>query len=120
MLPFASPALAIAKPGAAKTTPAATGRTVPRLVAAVLALAVHAFPSAAAADGIMLVQAGAFWMGRDGARPEEAPMHRVFVRDFWIERHKVTNAEFAAFLAAEGVVAPSGQRRFYVVMLLRV
>ena len=36
----------------------------------------------------------------DGARrrpADEAPLHRVYVRDFWIERHKVTNAEFAAF-----------------------
>ena len=52
------------------------------------------------ADGIMLIQAGAFWMGRDDGPPEEAPRHRVYVRDFWIERHKVTNAEFAAFLNA--------------------
>ena len=50
------------------------------------------------ADGIMLIQAGAFWMGRDDGPPDEAPLHRLYVRDFWIERHKVTNAEFAEFL----------------------
>ena len=66
-----------------------------------------------AADGIMLVQAGPFWMGRDDGPPDEAPLHRVFVRDVWIERHKVTNAEFAAFLSAHGRTAAGGERRIY-------
>ena len=113
MLPFAPPALITADPRTA-TTPRGPSRrrAASRLVAALVAVTALALPSAAASDGIMLVQAGAFWMGRDGARPGEAPMHRVFVRDFWIERHKVTNAEFAAFLEAEGMVTVSGQRRF--------
>jgi len=75
---------------------------MPRLAALALAAAL-ALPAPAAADGIMLVQAGAFWMGRDDGPPEEAPRHRVYVRDFWIDRHKVTNAEFAAFLNAIGL-----------------
>ena len=65
-----------------------------------------------AADGIMLVQAGSFWMGRDDGPPEERPLHRVFVRDVWIERHKVTNAEFAAFLEARGARTAAGERRY--------
>jgi formylglycine-generating enzyme required for sulfatase activity len=65
-----------------------------------------------AADGIMLVQAGAFWMGRDDGAADEAPLHRVYVRDFWIERHKVTNAEFAAFLNARGITSADSQRRY--------
>jgi len=64
------------------------------------------------ADGLMLIRAGAFWMGRDGGPPEEAPLHRVFVTDFWIERHKVTNAEFAEFLDAEGLRSRDGERRY--------
>ena len=84
------------------------GRSVVILVAA----AALALPAVVAADGIMLVQAGAFWMGRDDGPPDEAPLHRVFVRDFWIERHKVTNAEFAAFLNATGL-RPSGRERRY-------
>ena len=84
------------------------GRSVAILVAAVLL----ALPAAAAADGIMLVQAGAFWMGRDDGPDDEAPLHRVYVRDFWIERHKVTNAEFAAFLNATGL-RPAGRQRRY-------
>ena len=83
----------------------------PLLVLAVLALAV-ASRLPASADGIMLVQAGAFWMGRDDGAPEEAPLHRVYVPDVWIERHKVTNAEFAGFLNARGRVTPAGERRY--------
>jgi iron(II)-dependent oxidoreductase len=75
-------------------------------------VAALARPSPARADGIMLIQAGAFWMGRDDGAPDEAPLHRVFVRDFWVERHKVTNAEFADFLNAQGVMSPEGERRY--------
>src|SRR5687768_15392610 len=83
------------------------------MVRPVLALALLvAFAQAAAADGIMLVQAGAFWMGRDDGAREEAPLHRVYVRDFWIERHKVTNAEFAAFLSTRGITSADGERRY--------
>ena len=69
-------------------------------------------PPAADADGVMLIQAGPFWMGRDDGAPDEAPLHRVYVRDFWIERHKVTNAELAEYLNAGGPVSPAGERRF--------
>src|SRR5262245_42376156 len=60
----------------------------------------------------MLVPAGAIWMGRDGGPPEEAPLHRVFVTDFWMDRHKVTNAEFAEFLNAQGLISPERERRY--------
>ena len=56
------------------------------------------------ADGVMLIQRGPFWMGRDDGAADEAPRHRVYVGDFWLERHKVTNAEFAEFLNARGAV----------------
>jgi serine/threonine-protein kinase len=67
-------------------------------------------PSLARADGIMLVEAGAFWMGRDSGAPDEAPRHRVYVRDFWLERDKVTNRELAEFLDARGLRSPEGAR----------
>jgi formylglycine-generating enzyme required for sulfatase activity len=85
---------------------------VRRLVATLLAVGVLAIPAVLAADGIMLIQAGAFWMGRDDGPPDEAPRHRVYVRDFWIERHKVTNAEFALFLNATGLRPPGSDRRY--------
>src|SRR5262249_2715608 len=47
---------------------------VTRSVAILAAAALSALlPAAATADGIMLVQAGAFWMGRDDGPPDEAP-----------------------------------------------
>lgn len=60
----------------------------------------------------MLISAGAFWMGRDDGPAEEAPLHRVFVTDFWMERTKVTNAEFAAFLDATGLRPPGSEQRY--------
>jgi formylglycine-generating enzyme required for sulfatase activity len=79
------------------------------VIVAALALGLH---PPALADGIMLVQAGAFWMGRDDGAAEEAPRHRVFLRAYWIERHKVTNAEFAAFLNARGIGTLERERRY--------
>ena len=78
----------------------------------VIALVTLAAPAGVRADGLMLISAGVFWMGRDDGGPDEAPLHRVFVRDFWIERHKVTNAEFAAFLNARGIGSIERQRRY--------
>jgi iron(II)-dependent oxidoreductase len=78
----------------------------------VISLATLTSPQAAGADGILLVPAGAFWMGRDDGPPEEAPLHRVFLTDFWIERHPVTNAEFAAFLDATGPEPRGAERRY--------
>jgi formylglycine-generating enzyme required for sulfatase activity len=75
------------------------------------ALALGVSPDAHA-DGLMLVPAGAIWMGRDGGPPEEAPLHRVFVKDFWIDRHKVTNAEFAEFLNAQGLISSEREHRY--------
>ena len=85
---------------------------VGRLIVSLLAANLLVVPAAAGADGIMLIQAGAFWMGRDDGPPDEAPRHRVYVRDFWIERHKVTNAEFALFLNATGLRPPGSDRRY--------
>ncbi|MGV0834170.1 formylglycine-generating enzyme family protein [Mycolicibacterium thermoresistibile] len=45
---------------------------------------------------------GTFRMGSTQFYPEEAPAHTVTVADFAIERHPVTNAQFAAFVADTG------------------
>jgi len=84
-------------------------RLIPVLAALVFATAPG---PPARADGIMLIQAGPFWMGRDDGAPDEAPLHRVYVRDFWLERHKVTNAEFAEFLDEDGLVSHEGEPRY--------
>ena len=49
-----------------------------------------------------LVPEGEFQMGSDRHYTEEAPVHRVRVHGFWIDRTAVTNAEFAAFVEATG------------------
>ena len=48
------------------------------------------------------VPGGTFLMGSDDHYPEEAPAHQVTVDGFWIDRHAVTNAEFARFVRATG------------------
>jgi len=57
---------------------------------------------------------GTFLMGSDRHYPEEAPVHRVTVDAFRIDRFPVTNAAFARFVAATGHVtvaerAPSAE-----------
>src|SRR3990170_1564224 len=66
----------------------------------------------AAADGVMLVDGGPFLMGSDGAAPGEAPQHGLYLGQFYIDRHKVTNGEFAAFLNAKGLKSPEGEDYF--------
>ena len=47
---------------------------------------------------------GSFRMGSTSFYPEEAPIHTATVGAFAIERHPVTNAQFAEFVAATGYV----------------
>jgi formylglycine-generating enzyme required for sulfatase activity len=46
------------------------------------------------------IAGASFLMGSDHHYREEKPAHRVTVDGFWIDRHEVTNAEFARFVAA--------------------
>lgn len=48
------------------------------------------------------IRGGAFTMGSDDHYPEERPQRRAMVGDFWIDRHPVTNRQFARFVAATG------------------
>ena len=49
-----------------------------------------------AVDDMVWISGGMFRMGSDRHYPEEAPSHKVKVAGFWMRRHTVTNAEFAA------------------------
>src|SRR5262245_19005412 len=53
-----------------------------------------------APPGMIHVPGGTFRMGSDNHYPEEAPVHKVSVDGFWIDKHPVTNRQFAAFVAA--------------------
>src|SRR5204863_4100289 len=47
---------------------------------------------------------GTFHMGSDKHYTEEAPVHRVTVDGFWIDRTPVTNRQFREFVRATGHV----------------
>ena len=55
-------------------------------------------------DGMVRIAGRRFRMGADDGYAEEAPAHLVEVDDFWIDARAVTNAQFAAFVAATGHV----------------
>jgi sulfatase modifying factor 1 len=50
------------------------------------------------------IPAGTFLMGSDRHYPEEAPVHKVAVDGFWMDRGPVTNREFRRFVEETGHV----------------
>ena len=53
-------------------------------------------------EDMVWIPGGEFLMGSEDFYPEEAPVHRVRVDGFWIDRHPVTNAQYAIFVAETG------------------
>ncbi len=51
--------------------------------------------------------AGPFRMGREDGHPAERPVHEVWLDAFLVARTPVTNAEYAAYLAATGAAPPA-------------
>jgi formylglycine-generating enzyme required for sulfatase activity len=58
----------------------------------------------AAHPNMIRIPGGIFRMGSDRHYPEEAPVHRVTVDAFWIDRMPVTNRQFKEFVRATGRV----------------
>lgn len=54
--------------------------------------------------GMVLIPGGTFLMGSDVHYGEERPAHHVRVDPFWMDETAVTNAQYAAFVAATGYV----------------
>src|SRR6185437_564079 len=52
--------------------------------------------------GMIFVRGGTFLMGSNTHYREEQPPRYATVSSFWIDRTEVTNAQFAAFVAATG------------------
>ena len=52
---------------------------------------------------------GSFRMGSTSFYPEEAPIHTVTVPGFAVERHPVTNDQFAEFVSATGYMTVAEQ-----------
>ena len=50
------------------------------------------------------IAGGTFLMGSDRHYADESPAHKVPVGGFWIDETTVTNADYAAFVAATGYV----------------
>jgi iron(II)-dependent oxidoreductase len=83
------------------------------IVGAVFAVG-RAEPVQAADPGDMArIAGGAFTMGRDDGPADERPAHRVTLAPFLIDRLPVTNAEFAAFLNANGGPMGKDGRRLF-------
>jgi sulfatase modifying factor 1 len=57
-----------------------------------------------APQNMIWIPGGTFRMGSDKHYPEEAPVHRVAVSGFWIDRTPVTNRQFKTFVRATGHV----------------
>jgi formylglycine-generating enzyme len=55
-------------------------------------------------DDMVWIEGGTFRMGSDRHYPEEAPVHRVMVDGFWMDRTPVTNRQFSDFVRATGHV----------------
>ena len=56
------------------------------------------------ASDMIRIPAGEFLMGSERHYPEEAPVHRVRVNAFWMDRTPVTNREFRRFVEATSYV----------------
>jgi sulfatase modifying factor 1 len=56
--------------------------------------------TAGTAAAMIFIPGGTFRMGSDQHYPEEAPVHRVTVDGFWIDRTPVTNRAFRKFVNA--------------------
>lgn len=62
--------------------------------------------------GMVWVPGGTFQMGASSARarPNERPAHPVRIDGFWMDRHHVTNAQFAEFVHATGYVTTAERK----------
>ena len=67
-------------------------------------------PQADPLADMIFVPGGEFRMGSDCHYPEEAPVHRVSVDAFWIDRAPVTNRQFRKFVNATNM-SPSPRSR---------
>ena len=61
-------------------------------------------PDQSAPPNMIWIPGGTFRMGSEKHYPEEAPVHRVTVDGFWIDRTPVTNRQFKEFVRTTGHV----------------
>ena len=64
------------------------------------------------------IPGGRFELGTGDIYPEELPKREVDEKSFYIDRHEVTNAQFAKFVKATGyVTTAAGERLAFAIML---
>jgi formylglycine-generating enzyme required for sulfatase activity len=61
----------------------------------------------ASSPNLARIPAGEFLMGASDAEEDERPVHRVYVSEFYIGRHPVTQDEYARFIRATGYPPPA-------------
>ncbi|MGI8469706.1 MAG: SUMF1/EgtB/PvdO family nonheme iron enzyme [Pyrinomonadaceae bacterium] len=59
-----------------------------------------------AKNEMVKIPGGKFMMGRGDGLPVEQPAHEVTVKDFWMDKTEVTNAEYAKFIEDTEYTAP--------------
>jgi formylglycine-generating enzyme required for sulfatase activity/uncharacterized caspase-like protein len=65
-------------------------------------------PKLPATGAMVKVDAGTYRIGRDSPGGNYAPAQSIDIKQFWIDQDEVTNAQYAAFLAASGGTPPVG------------
>ena len=75
---------------------------LPRKVVPITSSQMHSCSDLPTPDGLTWSPAQTYTMGSDRHYPEERPAHQVTVDGFWMETHRVSNAQFEAFADATG------------------
>lgn len=55
-------------------------------------------------NGMVWIPSGSFHMGSDQGNPDEKPLHLVTLKGFWMDKHEVTNEQFAKFVEATSYI----------------
>ncbi len=109
----AEPAAGVSGQVAAATSPAVTGPQSAALCNDYRGLPEGFGPGRAGRPnraGLVRLAGGTFMMGSNQGYREEREVHRVSVAGFSIDRHEVTNAQFATFVHATGYLTVAERR----------
>src|SRR5947199_583813 len=88
-------------------------RRVAITIVCILCAAIPIAAQTTAPEGMALIPAGEYWMGRvtfffvdavglfERDRSDDYPAHRVYVDAFYMDKYEVTNADYARFIEAK-------------------
>jgi len=103
--------LTLAAPSVPLSTPTATPTSTPTHTPTITPTPTPTSLPASLVDAfgvtMRLVPAGTFEMGSENGDRDEQPIHEVFLNDFYIDQYEVTNALYAACVAAGACELPS-------------